>query len=424
MHFDYHELLLKGNIIANPSVGYHSDNACVVGDNSASAFNTTIIINGSYNNTYDDNIVAVRSVNDEAATTSVPGIAHTARDNSVDSSNDGACATNDTDDDDSSVHANTDVCDPFIDPAESNIGTEDAELTITYIGSIAADDNIYRPQPHRDPSVDEAARPPLTNDSVRDAVRMWNANRSKAEAKYGHISAWNTSWVTDMSGLFRSLNRFNDCIDHWDVGNVTDMSGMFSGAKLFNQKLNSWRVENVVTMSAMFSHARSFNQSLDEWKPISVTNFKNMFSGAVAFNQPIDSWNVQNAHDMSEMFLLAETFNQPLSSWNVRSVTTMSHMFGGAVSFNQPLSSWNVRSVTTMSRMFAGAVSFNQPLSSWEVGSVTSMANMFSGAVSFNQTLGMWNVSRVRDMRGMFTRADAFDQDLDDWVYHKDVAKY
>lgn len=37
---------------------------------------------------------------------------------------------------------------------------------------------------------------------LQDAVKGWSNNRSATEAKYGHISFWDTSEVTDMDGLF------------------------------------------------------------------------------------------------------------------------------------------------------------------------------------------------------------------------------
>ena len=41
-----------------------------------------------------------------------------------------------------------------------------------------------------------------TDQDIRDAVELWQKDRAAAEARYGHISLWNTSAVTDMDELF------------------------------------------------------------------------------------------------------------------------------------------------------------------------------------------------------------------------------
>ena len=54
----------------------------------------------------------------------------------------------------------------------------------------------------------------FNNDSLREAVNEWVNGQQKAEGKYGHISTWDTSDVTDMSNLFNFTNaqRFNENI--------------------------------------------------------------------------------------------------------------------------------------------------------------------------------------------------------------------
>ena len=42
----------------------------------------------------------------------------------------------------------------------------------------------------------------FNNKTLRTAVKEWLEDDKKAEAKYGHISNWDTSEVTDMSQTF------------------------------------------------------------------------------------------------------------------------------------------------------------------------------------------------------------------------------
>ena len=85
----------------------------------------------------------------------------------------------------------------------------------------------------------------ITDANIKQAIEEWISTPAFAEAKYGNISDWDVSQVTDMSGLFYMKNTFNDNISNWDVSNVTNMLDMFSNATAFNQDISSWNVSNV-----------------------------------------------------------------------------------------------------------------------------------------------------------------------------------
>lgn len=119
----------------------------------------------------------------------------------------------------------------------------------------------------------------LNNDTIRIAVQLWLTNEEEALKKYGHIS-------------------------DWDVSNVTNMLSLFNGAKNFNQPLNNWNVSNVTDMSYMFFEAINFNQPLNNWNVSNVTNMLLMFNDAINFNQPLNNWNVSKVTDMSGMFMV------------------------------------------------------------------------------------------------------------------------
>ena len=84
----------------------------------------------------------------------------------------------------------------------------------------------------------------FNNETLRIAVKEWLKDETKAEAKYGHISNWDVSNVTDMSEMFSSMESlaFNQPIGDWDVSSVTDMSKMFKEATSFNQDLSAWNL--------------------------------------------------------------------------------------------------------------------------------------------------------------------------------------
>lgn len=106
----------------------------------------------------------------------------------------------------------------------------------------------------------------LTDLNIRNAVYLWRYDRKLALKRYGDIKNWDTSKITNMSGLF-IINRksliavddFNEDISGWNVANVTDMTAMFYGAKSFNCDISRWNVANVKKRDLMFDGAISYS---------------------------------------------------------------------------------------------------------------------------------------------------------------------
>jgi hypothetical protein len=57
---------------------------------------------------------------------------------------------------------------------------------------------------------------PLDDSNIKAAVDEWITTPGSADAKYGHISTWDTAAVTDMDRLFNGRNTFNDDISSWN----------------------------------------------------------------------------------------------------------------------------------------------------------------------------------------------------------------
>ena len=83
-------------------------------------------------------------------------------------------------------------------------------------------------------------------DELLEAVELWIRDESKAISKYGHISLWDTSNVTDMSHMFVFAYNFNEDIGNWDTSNVTTMRCMFYCSKKFNQDISRWDTSKVI----------------------------------------------------------------------------------------------------------------------------------------------------------------------------------
>ena len=110
--------------------------------------------------------------------------------------------------------------------------------------------------------------PPFTNKTLRRAVKDYLAGgdrKKRIVEKYGEISTWDVSNVTNMAWMFHEATSFNQPLNNWNVSNVTLMYCMFNSAYSFNQSLNNWNVSKVTDMFGIFMIAESFNQPLNNW---------------------------------------------------------------------------------------------------------------------------------------------------------------
>ena len=117
--------------------------------------------------------------------------------------------------------------------------------------------------------------PPFTNGTLRRAVQDYvagGARKQRVVDKYGEISNWDVSNVTDMSWMFEHAESFNQPLDKWNVSKVTNMHDMFWKASSFNQPLNNWDVSKVTDMHFLFKDESSFNQPLNNWDVSNVTD--------------------------------------------------------------------------------------------------------------------------------------------------------
>lgn len=161
---------------------------------------------------------------------------------------------------------------------------------------------------------------PETKKKLQEAVNLWCESPEEAEEKYGHISLWDVSLITDMSRLFEGTDlEVEEDISKWNVSNVTDMSYMFCET-FFNGNLEDWNVSSVTNMKGMFCGAYEFNQPLLRWDVSNVTNMASMFFETENFNQSLNHWDISKVTDMSGMFIYNEVFNQSLQSWDLSRV--------------------------------------------------------------------------------------------------------
>jgi surface protein len=123
----------------------------------------------------------------------------------------------------------------------------------------------------------------LTDENFKQAIALWFENKEECKFRFGHISDWKTSRVTNMRNTFWNRSSFNEDISRWNVGDVTNMSGMFCEASQFNQDIGQWDVSSVTDMGYMFYAACQFNGDLSRWDVRNVTDMRWMFDGATSY---------------------------------------------------------------------------------------------------------------------------------------------
>ncbi|GMH79239.1 hypothetical protein TL16_g09480 [Triparma laevis f. inornata] len=184
------------------------------------------------------------------------------------------------------------------------------------------------------------------NQELITKVKAWCTNKSLAMEKYGHISSWDVSNITNMYRLFAGRKNFNDDISRWDCSGVEDMRQMFRDCASFDGDLSSWNVENVTTISQMFQGASKFTgKGLHCWDVSNVTDMMQAFDECVAFNCDISKWNVEKVDNMRYMLYGAKKFNCDISGWDLSSVTMMQSMLDGVLVFKWDWSvskKWNI----------------------------------------------------------------------------------
>jgi surface protein len=296
----------------------------------------------------------------------------------------------------------------------------------------------------------------LTDLTIHQLVNEWTSNPEQLQfidgthvPYYGNIKHWDTSIVTDMSGLFMNKTGFNDDISYWNTSGVTDMNAMFQGCTDFDQNISKWDTSKVTDMDSMFQDCTAFDQNIRSWnvKQVITVNyvqlFNNMFLNASdmiityiavsgfgttptdeffnitkltdrTIHQAVNDW---TTNPSSKQFTTGT--NNPyygnIEHWDTSQVTNMSNLFNGKSNFNDDISNWNTSKVTNMSFMFNGCTAFNQAFNqvvSFNTSQVTSMYYMFNGCTVFNKEVLYFNTSHVTNMSYMFAGCTDFDQNV------------
>lgn len=238
------------------------------------------------------------------------------------------------------------------------------------------------------------------------------------------LAGFNTSFVTDMEGMFADSDIRSLDLSGFTFDSVTAMKNMFyRDCRLEELKLpETANTSKVTDMSGLFKGCQSLKSigNLNALDTGSVTTMAGMFGeyyfhygkpyGAIEYFGPamesidLSGFDTKNVTDMSEMFWMPELKAVDISAFDTGKVTTMSKMFNFDSVTTLNVSGINTENVTDMSGMFNLGSVETLDVSSLNVSKVTNMSSMFNLKKATNIILGdSFDTSKVSNVYRMFT---------------------
>lgn len=213
----------------------------------------------------------------------------------------------------------------------------------------------------------------------------------------------------DCSGMFANFTvleeiHFND---YFDTSNVTDMTGMFMGCGVTELDLSGFDTSNVQSMAWMFSHTRLRKLDISSFDTGNVTNMQGMFSWFdCEEGLNLGHFSTSKVTDMSNMFSYCIDLQKlDLSSFKTSKVTDMRNMFYKCHEMETlNVSSFDTSSVTNMSSMFYECSTLKMlDVSGFETRNVADFSNMFYCCSSLaSLDVGSFRTPAAKNMSGMF----------------------
>lgn len=149
---------------------------------------------------------------------------------------------------------------------------------------------------------------------------------------YG-LDNWNTSGVTNMGSMFNSNFSLSsvDGVSSFDTSNVTSLLLMFYNTKITSLDLSSWNTSKVTDMSGLFNSSQFLVNitGLSSWDTSKVKDMSTVFYGTGLMSLDLSNWNTSNVTVMKGMFasMTSITEIKGLSDFDVRNVTNARTLF-------------------------------------------------------------------------------------------------
>ena len=213
----------------------------------------------------------------------------------------------------------------------------------------------------------------------------------------GGLIVWNTTNITTIKNMFYGSKYSKPLRWFSTPQSLLDMTGAFGGDSKFNHStIRGWNTSTVTNMSGLFLGNTNFNKDIGPWKTSSVTDMSEMFNGATGFNSSIRAWDVSKVVSMKNMF--------KNSTFNPSHPQELAYWFGGKNSKNQVNPA--TYAIEDMSGMFDGS-KYNKRIDYWikHKATVKKAIRMFAGntdQVASNIRNLFSNSSLLEDISAIF----------------------
>ena len=178
---------------------------------------------------------------------------------------------------------------------------------------------------------------------VTDMSFMFACNYTLEEID---LSYWETKSLTKMKYMFASLEQADDYSlisplkkiyfsKSFDTSKVTDMSGLFYNIRYLEDYnfLRDWDVSSVENMQQLFQRNRKITtfEYIKDWDVSNVTNMYLFCAGCLGLTNLnyLDNWDVSKVTTMERMFYGSTNIidASALNNWNIINVSNFQHMF-------------------------------------------------------------------------------------------------
>ena len=163
----------------------------------------------------------------------------------------------------------------------------------------------------------------------------------------GINNATDLSWMFEGCSQLSKLSNFAD----WDTSYVLDMSCLFRYCKFLElPDISNWNTSNVGNMGYMFSQCSSLQSlpDISNWNTSKVENMGFMFSECPSLKSlpDISNWNTSNVGNMQRMFYKCSSLQSlpDISKWNTSNVLCTESMFKDCRSLKSlpDISKWDI----------------------------------------------------------------------------------
>jgi surface protein len=209
----------------------------------------------------------------------------------------------------------------------------------------------------------------ISIDGAGSVSQFGDASGSANECAITDVSDWGSFAISNLSYAFYDDSNLISLPSYLPSG-VLNTSFMLAGATSFNQNVSFWDTSSVTNMTGMFENDTAFDNGgvtlsspVGGWNTSLVNNMTSMFQGDRNFSQDVSTWNTSSLQYAQYLFQGDATFNESLSNWQMENVINATSMLDGtAVSvanYDASLNSWDQQSLQNAVPFGASGVQFD-----------------------------------------------------------------